>query len=185
MHESAKLAEAEFFLAEAGERIADPEAFRYMVSAFLSASRSAVDYARREAFGHAGGQKWYDTFISGEPVMRFLADERNLNTHERPTQPGGHVDVYADDRFLFGESAVVEDFDRDGNLVRKLEPVGASEDAGRADEAAAAPEVQLEFHYRFDGWQGPEEIPELMRKYLDAIRRFLADGRKSGFIGSR
>src|SRR5271166_4284403 len=59
MHEYEKLEEARHFL-ERMRQAAEPKAFQYELSAFLSAARSALQYALKEATTKTGGQKWYD-----------------------------------------------------------------------------------------------------------------------------
>ena len=66
MHEDLKIAEAQHFLQElirSARR--DPAVSRYSVSAFLSAARSALQYALEEAKCKPGGQSWYDSSVKG------------------------------------------------------------------------------------------------------------------------
>jgi hypothetical protein len=49
VREQDKINEAAFFLREMETRGEDPVAYRYLTSAFLSAARSVLQYAREEA----------------------------------------------------------------------------------------------------------------------------------------
>lgn len=117
MYEEGKLQEAAHFLEQMNTLFENPELFRYNLSAFLSAARSVAQYARKEARERDGGQQWYDKFIDDHEIISFFASERNANVHDRPVELGGHADVYVSDVGDLGESATVEKFDRDGNLV--------------------------------------------------------------------
>jgi hypothetical protein len=67
---------------------------RHEVSAFLTAARTVLPYAHREAVGKParngkpaiagkpGGQQWYDDAITRDPVIAFLSDHRNTDIHE-------------------------------------------------------------------------------------------------------
>jgi hypothetical protein len=61
MHEDLKIAEAQHFLQELIRSAPrDPVVTRYSVSAFLSAARSALQYALEEAKCKQAGQSWYE-----------------------------------------------------------------------------------------------------------------------------
>ncbi len=68
MNERYKIGEAKFFLARMEESLHDREAFRYYLSAFLTAARSVTQYARMEAKSK-GRQQWYEETIAGNDVL--------------------------------------------------------------------------------------------------------------------
>ena len=68
MNEQYKIGEAKFFLTRMEESLHDREAFRYYMSAFLTAARSVIQYAREETRSN-GRQKWYDETIAGYEVL--------------------------------------------------------------------------------------------------------------------
>ena len=88
MNENAKIREAEFFLNHI--RSADyPKATRYYTSAFLSAARSVLLYAREEAQSKgAVGQQWYDTEVRLDPLTGFLTDHRAIIASSNLDVPG-------------------------------------------------------------------------------------------------
>src|SRR5438477_12783348 len=97
MHEEPKLREGAYFLLQMRSFLQDPEVFRYNLSAFLSAARSVVQYALKEARTKPGGQRWYDGFVEHDKLIRFFASRRDANIHDELVQIGGHVDVYVKD----------------------------------------------------------------------------------------
>jgi len=179
MYEDDKLKEATYFLGQMRSSLQDPEVFRFNLSAFLSAARSIAQYALKEAQTKPRGQAWYDAFVKQDRLIRFFASKRDANIHDQIVQLDGHVDVYVKDAAQLGERALVEQFDRDGNLIAVVntEP-GADPDAEWTPDLAFVPP------YRFAEWEGSEEIPELGDRYLESLRRLVADGRTGGILSS-
>lgn len=83
MNERLKIAEAEYFLVRMEENRDRHEYFYYNLSAFLSASRSVLQFALEEAKLKAGGQAWYDqTMQANEVLLGFMRDQRDENIHK-------------------------------------------------------------------------------------------------------
>ena len=70
MNERYKIGEAKFFLARMEESVSDRVAFRYYLSAFLSAARSVTQYAQEESRSK-GRQEWYDETVAGNDVLSY------------------------------------------------------------------------------------------------------------------
>jgi len=70
MNERYKIGEAKFFLARMKESVSDRVAFRYYLSAFLSAARSVTQYAREESRSK-GRQQWYEETVAGNDVLNY------------------------------------------------------------------------------------------------------------------
>jgi hypothetical protein len=68
MNEQYKIDEAKFFLAKMKRSVHDRKALRYYMSAFLTAARSVIQYAREESWSK-GRQQWYDETIAGYEVL--------------------------------------------------------------------------------------------------------------------
>ena len=178
MYEKQKVAEARYFLSRMETERPEPEAFKHNLSAFLSASRSVMQYALREAQQKAGGRAWYDNEVAAHPLLGFFTSERNINTHHVPIQPAGQVDVYAIDRAHMTEDGVVELFDLDGNLI---------DAASAAEQGAIEPDVEeyaIRYVYRFATWQEPEDVIGLCRDYLGALETLVEHGRAQLLISS-
>jgi len=93
MNEEVKLREARYFLDRMEAERHDPERFRFNLSAFLSAARSAAQYALNEASGKGAGRRWYDSFLKKAPLIAFFTSERNANIHDRPVDSWWHGPV--------------------------------------------------------------------------------------------
>lgn len=88
MDELAKLDEAQYFLAgmREAEAAGDGRAFRYELSAFLSAARSVLQYALAEC-ERKSRSDWYELAVSRDACLRFLKLQRDDNIHGRPASP--------------------------------------------------------------------------------------------------
>jgi hypothetical protein len=84
--------------------IDDPEAFQYELSAFLSAARSVLQYALEEAKQKPNGQRWYEAQVSGNAVLKFFKDKRDLNIHAESVRPSRHIAVAITEHITFSES---------------------------------------------------------------------------------
>ena len=91
-----KLLEAKFFRQRMEEAQSERYAFKYYLSAFLSAARSVTLIMQKE-FGNAPGFKeWYENKQAGmkkDIAMTFLNGARRMSIHEKPVQPFARVDV--------------------------------------------------------------------------------------------
>jgi len=80
---------------------------RYYVSAFLNAVRSPQQYmlerwkstpARTcscKTKYEQAPKAWYDGEVSKYPVLKFIAEERNVNIHVTPAQPMAHITFFS------------------------------------------------------------------------------------------
>ncbi len=84
MYESEKFDEAEYFLQQMANCQSDRLPHRYNLSAFLSAARSVLQFANKEATSKPGGQTWYDSQVTTNPIVIFFRKRRNLSTHTEP-----------------------------------------------------------------------------------------------------
>ena len=72
MNELEKIREAEYFLGRMTEEREIRDAFRFNLSAFLSASRSVLQYALEAARQQPGGQAWYDAHMAASKILTFF-----------------------------------------------------------------------------------------------------------------
>jgi len=71
MHEQRKLAEATYFYGRMLDEQENRELFLFHLSAFLSAARSCLQYAREEVKVKGGAAKaWYDNFVNNHPITK-------------------------------------------------------------------------------------------------------------------
>lgn len=183
MHEDYKLGEARYFLRQMVENQADYDAVAYNLSAFLTASKSVLQYGLKEAETKLGGRKWYDAFISGSGVVKHLKDRRDFNIHEQPIKPAKSVRISFEVVYAI-ESFTIEKYDEKGSLI------GISEDATDEDRELdttnpAEAEESVRHQYTIRDWGGAEiELYDLAKKLLGELEVFVADGRSQGFISA-
>jgi hypothetical protein len=179
MHEQAKIAEAEYFLSRMRGELDQPEPFRYDLSAFLSAARSALQYARKEAGTKAGGTTWYDSKMGADSTLAFFRDKRDFSIHRYPVVPQTRITVAIQDTIHLSQSVSFVLTDADGNVIQS--------------GSTAAPQSPLPaprscttctttYDYSFPDWPVPHRLEDLCVAYLAAIKQIVAEGVSKGFV---
>ncbi len=181
MHEHKKLEEAKYFYQQMSEHFDDREAFTHALSAFLSAARSVLQYALKEAKTKAGGQSWYDIHMNNSQVLTFFKDKRDTNIHQEPVRPSRHTDVAFRDVLVLRDSFKAVLRDADGNIKqqRSSGPVEAGSEVQRPRETAS-----ISHRWVFTDWSGTEDAMTLCQKYMEELEDLVRDGINQGFVSS-
>ena len=153
MHEQHKIDEAEYFLGRMAVSEHVLKDLTYNLSAFLSASRSALQYALREARKTPNGEVWYKSQIDRWPLVAFLKAKRDVSIHSQPVRPAQRIIIKS-----------------------KRKDLSASLSNGPSRPAS------VEISLGFDGMRTHHELITTCQEYLDAIRAIVADGRERGFL---
>ncbi len=177
MNEHVKLFEARYFLEEMASSLGSPHAFQFNLSAFLSASRSVLQYALEDAKTRPGGNAWYDSWVIASAEIKYFKSKRDLNIHSEPVVPAPTL-------------AVVEGLAVSSGLVGiTITYADGRVEHGRIieHEKSSAPQVDdpaspVSFTYRFLDWTGPEDIQTLCGTYLTALEGFVSEGKARGFV---
>jgi hypothetical protein len=177
MHESEKISEARYFHSRMLSSVRDRDGFRFNLSAFLSAARSVLQYALKEAQGKKHGQAWYDSQLNAHPIAGFFRDKRDVNIPAEPVSLQGNVSVQIHDSLHLSASLSFEQSDPQGNVVHE----GRSEPEPNPPTASELSST-VETRYVFDDWNGSEDVPTLCARYLDELESIVADGRAKGFL---
>jgi hypothetical protein len=185
MHEDLKLDEANYFLlrlTETSKR--DPTGTRHELSAFLSAARSALQYAYEEAKAR-GYLPWYETAVStADPVVKFLTKTRNLNVHERPFSMRTNVAVGIPSGVLSFSNArsIVVATNADGEIVMEWPEMPPHLPPRQVNLIEPTEPSTTTYQYQFKEWPGPEDAFKLCRRYLAEVKRIIDDGRARGIL---
>lgn len=147
MHARYKLMEARYFLARMHEQHDNPTSFRFELSAFLGAARSALQYSLKEAQARSGGRQWYDQAIARDPLLTFFKDQRNANIHTAPVTPATVMTTHVSDYLSIDEDTIIP-FQHETSSYR----------------------------HRFADWSADETVIELSERYLNALEAFVDDG---------
>lgn len=177
MNEKEKLEEARYFYSRIQAEVNDPKAYQYNLSAFLSAARSVLQYAKEEAKTKSGGQAWYDKHVSNSSILPFFRDKRDVNIHTEPVKPRKDYDVSIKATLHLSSSLSVKLKDEKGNVIDQR----CIKEAKPPNELPAG-STTVEIRYRFSDWSGGEDVTELSQKYLHELEDVIDDGIKRGFI---
>jgi hypothetical protein len=176
MHEFAKLDEAAYFLSRLSKVIDQPEAFKFELSAFLSAARSALQYAYKEIEGTPSKKAWYDKLFDRCPLLGFFKDKRDMNIHRRPINPTMQVGVGITEVLHLSASLSFVLTNQEGEVIQRgttsPDPIPQSEPVPAA----------ISYRYTFPDWTGNEDIITLCGDYLTEIRDVVNDGIALGHL---
>ncbi len=84
-----KYQEASYFYTQMSKVSDEPDAFKYNLSAFLSAFRSVTLYLQAEFSSDPRFGSWYKekrNEMPGDPILRLLNEQRRITVHERPAR---------------------------------------------------------------------------------------------------
>ena len=176
MNERDKLDEAQYFYGQMLDSLSDVRVFRYNFSAFLTAARSAMQYALCEAT-KAGHQDWYDDQVATSLILKFFKSLRDANIHVKPPGLCKSVTVHAAGAVAFAGHLTMQHLDPEGNPVGR--PASAN---GQAPIRLEPKPAQVEHGYTLQEWSGKEDLPSLCRAYLDEVTRFVEAGIAKGYI---
>jgi len=146
-----KLVEAKYFLERMIENHAERDAFKYNLSAFLSAARSVTLIMQKEFGNVPGFTDWYSVQqgrMRDDSKMKILANKRDLTIHQEPVRPRAHVDLSATGHVIVTASVSMVVIHADGTVERR------DSTPSTPPPAPAKTEPTVEWHWYFD------EIPD-------------------------
>ncbi len=167
MNENRKLAEAQYLLSHLRSCAFDQNTFEFELSAFLSAARSVLQYACKEAITKAGGQAWYDAHMTATPEIKYFRDKRNANIHVKPVVPNPHIMVSVSTHTSLSLTAR----DPDGNVIEE-----------RNVSSSVAQSAPASVSYHFSDWSGSDDVETLCYRYFLILETIVKDGQAKGFL---
>lgn len=176
MYEESKLKEAGYFYSRMVSETDNRDDLLFDLSAFLSAARSVLQYAFKEAQTKSGGQQWYDNHIISSKVPAFFKDKRDINVHTQPVQVNQHTSIQVTEVVSVSESIRVETFSQTGQLI--------SVHSSEPSEPPPVPEIppKVTHRFTFPDWSGTEDVLQLCHLYLNELQRVVEDGQNNGFL---
>jgi len=174
MRESEKIEEARFFCSQMAKK-ENEEHFGYYLSAFLTSSRSILQYALEEAKSKTGGQGWYDVEVSNSKIIQFLKDKRDVNIHCEPLTLKRDIALELSETIHLGEEVSITITDKDGNIkgrsTSKFQPFKSALSKGF-----------VSIRHKFDDWKGDEDVLFICEQYLNDLEELVKDGKSKGFL---
>lgn len=175
MHETEKLNEGKYFFDKMCDVTDDPSSFHYELSAFLSSARSILQYGNEEAKTRSDGQTWYDKRVSGNSILKFFKNKRDINIHIEPVKTIRNILVSITEHVHISDSINIEVQRKDG--LEKIDLKGPTpQPVVKHDDSTVS------FKYIFSDWGGVEDVIELCGKYIKELEKFIKNGQSKGFI---
>ncbi len=167
-----KLQEAVYFLEQMRSTTENPDAFRWNLSALLSAARSVTFYLEKEFSREPGFREWYQERreeMAADAEMRFFNEARVNSIHIRAVSPQTvrHVRIHDSMR---GRDAIHVDIVRDGEIVetRDSGPSTGEPPAPRPSESRTS-----YFFQEFPG--GERDVLEATERHLGKLANLLRE----------
>ena len=176
MHEQSKLNEAKYFYSRMLSETGNRENLLFDLSAFLSAARSVLQYALKEAQTKSGGQQWYNGQVTSSDVLKFFRTKRNVNVHTEPIQVSQHISIHLSDIVHFSESIHIKNSDQTDKLI--------GEYSSEPSQPPPTPDIPpiVSYRFTFPDWNGREDVLQLCEMYLEELQRVVTDGQSKGFL---
>ena len=165
-----KIKEAQYFLDKMKESANNIEVFEYNLSAFLSASRSILQYSYEEV-KNTYKQNWYDGFVGSSSFIKYFKDKRDTNIHFIPIKT---LQRHEFSKVLgLSLTATIRTINKDENEAESISNENSSVDSNKSE---------YKMTMRFKDWNGEEDILELCKKYFDELLCFLNEGVNKKYI---
>lgn len=177
MNEKKKLEESRYFLSKMEQAQDEKFEFKCVLSAFLSASRSVLQYAYEETKDTNSKLRWYESTVSKEPVLKFFKNKRDINIHQQPISPSAKVEIGIHETLSISSLISVIVKDKDGNIKSEYHSK-PSQTPSKMKPAESTKKVT----YFFSDWTGDEDVITLCEKYLDKLEKLVDDGIRQGHI---
>lgn len=179
MHEQSKLQEAQHFYVELQRSLENRTRFKHNLSAFLTASRSVLQYVEREVKTKQGGKAWYDKRIAAKAILGYFKHKRDIEVHQEPVKPKLTLTIGVDGNIGLSGALSIIRRDKNGNI---LETYSSPESQIQAQQPSGEPTVS--YRYSFKDWSGSEDIPTLALLYLQELESFVNEGVQKGYLTS-
>jgi hypothetical protein len=171
-----KINESNYFLKRMKQTQKQPKIFQYYLSAFLSSSRSALQYLLEQVKTQKGGQKWYDEKMTQSQLLSYFKNKRDTNIHRETIKTSKDVQIVFLETLKVTESFSVVIRDALSNIVGKFSNKNAAENTSEE-------KVSKIFHiYRFLDWNGNEDIITLTNDYMKILLTTVKEAKKLGLI---
>lgn len=160
MNERRKITEAEYFLIRMEENRDSHEYFYYNLSAFLSASRSVMQFALEEAKLKTGGQAWYDQTMKENNALAFMRDQRDENIHEKCVglKRSVSITIPIAGTVLLPNGEQIHYGDKSASMNKENGP------------------------FQFLDWSGATDVIQICLQNIAELKKVVDDGVKKGFI---
>lgn len=176
MHEQEKMDEARYFYGQIQQHLDDRDAFKYNLSAFLSAARSVLQYALKEAERKTGGQAWYDGQVTSKSTVAFFKDRRNVNIHAQPVETRLEIEVTASNDIGFQQHLTAR--------INDVEVVVQESSDTETVDAPTSDRAPVQYTHTFTDWESGSDnnVLVLGQIYLDELQAIVDDGVNQRFL---
>ncbi|MGN7494875.1 hypothetical protein ACTHPF_27300 [Paenibacillus sp. SAF-054] len=157
--------------------------FTFQMSAFLTAARSIIQYTYEQATNLRRVND-YNKLIETRPILRYFKEKRDINIHAKPVKPIQQVnlDLHSTLTIRTRESISIQVTEEDGSVSRdekiEIPSTRYPEQKKEIEETG----LKRTLYYRFEDWQGNEDVLTLSKQYLDNLYTLINEAHSIGLI---
>lgn len=192
MHQNDKLLEAKYFFERLEESGSDYEATVFNLSAFVTATKAALQY-ELENMTNDVQRQWFFDYIDSKPVFIFFKNLKTICIHNNPLTSTKEIEVEPSFEVEYTTDMDEEAVD-DYMLINIFEKL-------KKGQELTNPEVEIiercsfklkdknlhgmDSFYRFSDWKGMEDMIELCSIYIRHLEHFFSKAERKGFSQQR
>lgn len=194
MHKREKIEEAKYFYWRMTEEYENVNYFRYHMSAFLSAARSPLQYAFREAnpkknpAAKPEALDWYKDVMK-DPLLKFFRDVRDDNIHVEPVSIRKDINIMISEPVGLKEMASAKIKRADGRIELR-ENLIDTQPKSKKVKASVQSESTIKFDdwmeycqsEKLEDWTGEEDVLTLCERYIQELEKVVKDGVSKRYI---
>ena len=165
-----KFIEAKFFFDRMVENQSVRDAFKFNLSAFLSAARSVTLFMQKEYHKVSGFKEWYikkQDEMGKDPYMKLLDDKRDLTIHQHQVEMKGNVKVEITETIGISDSVSFKLIRQDGTVIE-----GGSQASKPPNKAKN--ETRIEWLWYFNDLPG-KDIVALSKEHLEKLEKLIIE----------
>ena len=165
-----RLLEAKYFLERMMEKQSYRDAFKYNLSAFLSAARSVTLIMQKEFNNKPGFAEWYcsqQAKMKADRTMKILCKERNITIHQQPIHPQAHIKASIAEHITITETVLAVLTHADGTVERY-------KSASPTTPASLQTESTVKWHWYFEKIPG-DDVVTVCQKYIKEIETIVTE----------
>lgn len=177
MNELEKINEAEYFYGRIVDCQENRNEFKYNLSAFLTSTRSVLQYIHERSKLNSALGNWYNKKVSGNRVLKFFKCKRNINIHVKPINPNARIDAGISVEIPVPQISLKIEYSNGNENIKEHQLTNPDPPLKKKSEP---PKVSYE--YKFSDWSGNEDVITLCKMYLDELKNIVMEGQSMRFL---
>jgi len=161
--------------------VEDRKKFKFNLSAFLSAARSATFIMQSEFKSSPGFDDWYEDKkkeMANDEDFKFFNDLRVATIHKKPVVPHKKTEIGIYETIVVSDSVTIRVIDKEGNVVSEQ----TIESKPKENKPSQETKVIVKHSWYFEE-RPNDDLLELCNKYIQKIEKLVDECEKQFYKG--